>query len=709
MALMQKIRTNAGLLILTIGIAMVAFILTDMFRGLTGASDPRVIGEVYGEDVMYDDFYELYQQNLSNQQVDTDDQRREIAQSTWDGYVNQLIFGKEYASSGVEVSGDELYNLFINPPQGSVIPTIPAFQDSLGRFNPAYVRQALGFLELGPDEIQSQEQANFIAFIRSLEDYLYQNRLRDKYFGALKASAFTSTNEIRRNYMNENRKFDISFVSVNYNVVPDSTINVSDDDMRNYLSEHKEEFRQEENTEIRYAKFTKTPSSEDSTSALASLEKTLKAWREVDGDTTTNDTAFLISTGGYWDTTFIAPNAFSPALGKIAENPKVGEYYGPVVEDGAFRAYKVMGTRKSDKGFAKLRHIQLPYKGFSKEDTLATRDRARELRSETTDENFAIKANQYSMDNNTALTGGYLGWVSATSGFGKDFDDAVNGADAGDMVIAKSPRGYHIIHVMAKSDEVYDLASIEKEIFAGTQTLRALYQEASRFAGKVFQFQDIDKAASEVEGLNSAVANLNKNTLTIPGLLGSRSVVNWAMGQEEGAISEEILETDNAYVVAMVTEKSAKGYKTLDQVRDQIRGPVLNELKAEQIKAKLSGISSTNLEEIASQYGPGAFTSKASAVNFASSSIPSIGSDQKVIGTITTLQQNQVSEPIQGVSAVYVIRVDAITEAPEMQEADIELRKQTAAFQNRSNLENKAFQALREIADVKDYRYKFDL
>ncbi|MCB9231197.1 MAG: peptidyl-prolyl cis-trans isomerase [Bacteroidia bacterium] len=710
--MMQKIRSNAGLLIVTIGVAMVAFILTDLFKSLNPNGDKRDIGEVYGKPVNYDAFYALYQQNLSNQTANTDEERTAIAQSTWEGYVNQLIFEREYKSAGVDVPGDELFSLFLNPPPNSVIRTIASFKDSTGRFNQAYVRQALNMMEMDPQDIQSQQQADFIDFMKSLEEYIYQNRLRDKYFGLVKNGTFVSSNEARRQYANENRKADISYVAVNYSVIPDDQVTVTDADLKAYLNEHREEYRKENEVTLRYVKFLKTPSKEDTAASVTGINKMLTAWNMGETDTAFNDTTFLVNYNGRWDSNFVALNNLPLELGRQIDNPTKGKLYGPILDGGNFNVFKIMNTREGKDEYVRLRHILIKVKGFEKADTTAAEKAAKDLLKDVNADNFAQMASEKSEDQTTSKKGGYLGWLGSSTGFGPKFDKDVAKAKVGERFVAKSDQGFHIVELQARTNKKLNVASVRKEIYAGTNTLKTIFKEASRFAGKAIAKGSLDEASMDSPGINVAVTKpaLTSSSTTISGLEGARPVIRWALAQEESnLISESILETENAYVVAQVGEISQKGYQTLEDVREQITTPVLNQKKAEMIMEKLNGISSTNLDEIVTAYGQGAYKQSASGISFNSSSIPVIGSDPYIIGKISAMQLNQVSAPLKGMSGVYVIKIDNITEAPEMQQTDVETRKMTIGFQKKSGVENKIFQGLREIADVKDYRHKFEL
>ena len=57
----------------------------------------------------------------------------------------------------------------------------------------------------------------------------------------------------------------ISYVSLPYSDIVDSTIAVTDADVNDYVSKHKDMFKQEEGRNISYVSFSQLPNGEDST------------------------------------------------------------------------------------------------------------------------------------------------------------------------------------------------------------------------------------------------------------------------------------------------------------------------------------------------------------------------------------------------------------------------------------------------------------
>ena len=95
----------------------------------------------------------------------------------------------------------------------------------------------------------------------------------------------------------------------------------------------------------------------------------------------------------------------------------------------------------------------------------------------------------------------------------------------------------------------------------------------------------------------------------------------------------------------------------------------------------------------------------AQAVSFSVGSVPGLGKEPEVAGVVASLKQGEFSKPIIGESGVYVVVVDAVTEAPEV--TDFTASKKTLSQQLSTRVDYEVYDALKENADIKDNRVKF--
>ena len=107
MAAIEKIRRRSGLLIAIIGIALLAFVLQDLFQSQGGQSGPTV-AVVDGDKISVRDYEEAKEMNVGGRNNLTSDQTYEISNSTLEQMIKDNIMGKEYEAAGIGITSEEL-------------------------------------------------------------------------------------------------------------------------------------------------------------------------------------------------------------------------------------------------------------------------------------------------------------------------------------------------------------------------------------------------------------------------------------------------------------------------------------------------------------------------------------------------------------------------------------------------------------------------
>jgi peptidyl-prolyl cis-trans isomerase D len=178
--------------------------------------------------------------------------------------------------------------------------------------------------------------------------------------------------------------------------------------------------------------------------------------------------------------------------------------------------------------------------------------------------------------------------------------------------------------------------------------------------------------------------------------------VNWAYAADLGEVSQPEL-IDNQYIIAVLKEIKEKGVPSFENVAEVMRKKVLNEKKAESIKANLTD---GTLEDRASRAG--LEVKKAENITMGSRNIPGSGAtlaENDLIGAIFGLKTGYTSNPIVGESGVYVFRRNADVTVGTT--TDDYLSNQTATTTTmQSRILNGINNAYREAAAIEDNRYK---
>lgn len=704
---LSRIRENVGLVVIIIAIAIASFVIADFFKGTSGGPDNE-IGVVSGQTLDYfrvQQKFELYEKNSP---PDIDDQRRnQLKQSAWNDVVNEIVYGQEYDKIGITVTDDEVSKMFLGPLTHRYVQQFPwFFNDSTRQFSYDAVRQLLA----QADEINHNDPSEdpvrrrFKSDLLDLERAIIQDRLFQKYSALLSGAGMVSKNEATRKYNEENQSLNITYTYVPYTSVAEDQVSLTDDDYKKVYDDVKNRYyRQDAEAVLKYTFFPLTPSPEDS----VSLNETMKRLAARLGSEKPEEVPSYAAenTDGVVDTSYRAISDIPAAAADLAISGRTDSVAGPMLDlDGTMKVFRVTASMEDSVNYNHLRHILIVPEGPTQEDSTAAQQKARDLaRQLRGGANFADLVVE-SKDFQTSAKGGDLGWM-APGGFGDDFDGAVNNASVGQIVTTESVRGYHVVEVLNRTNKRFKVFEIQRGFSPSSVTTENVYKLASRFASDL-------SASGNMDSLRPAYPTatvlqsppLTQDNYDVIGLQGARSIVTWAFKADEGQTSE-ILEAENAFVIATLVSKREQGVKSLEEIKAQLQPEASKRKKAEMISAKLQG--GGDPAALAQSYGQGATSTSAQNLKFVN---PTIGGSREpyVVGRAFGLQQGQTSAPIRGESGVYVVRVDQVNAPAEVNEGILAFQKSTLQSTKSSTIMNNSMTGLREIAKVKDYRYKFD-
>jgi len=305
-----------------------------------------------------------------------------------------------------------------------------------------------------------------------------------------------------------------------------------------------------------------------------------------------------------------------------------------------------------------------------------------------------------SEDVGSAIEGGDLGWF--TEGvMVPTFNAACFDGKPGDMVIVQSQFGFHLIEVLkqaAKTKKV-QLATVTRKNMPSNETFDAVFAKASMFYtnnGSTETFTTATESDDYTKFIASEVKVSDKN---IPGMTDVRELVRWSFNNEKGSVSAP-MQFSNTFVVAHLSEVREEGTATMDQVAIQVELGAKKKKKAAMFMDEMNG--SASLDALATQIG-GALES-ATGVSFSALSITGMGQEMRVNGMLSTLQNGQMSIPIEGQNGVYVVQVATVTSAPETTDYSIYKAQLTQQYTAASG---QLLEALKDKMGVVDERYKF--
>lgn len=707
MAVIGTIRKHSALAVILVGVAIAAFIVSDLFSGKRGGGRSGVppVGIIAGEEITLTEYNRRVDDNLEIQRVNqnkeslTAQETFDIRQNTWSQYLNEIIMGKEYEKLGISVTTEELYDLVQGPRPHNLIRQY--FQDpATGQYNPQLV---VNFLQ-NLDNMQPEVRKQWL----NLEKYIKEDRMTQKYNTLVQKGYYVPEAFAAMDYTNKKRSAEIRYVGIRYTSIPDDQVTLTDKDYEAYYEKNKHTYEQEASRDIDYVVFEVMPSAED---RAATRETVYQIYQDFQN--AADFVTFVNSTSdSRYDSTWFKKGQLPVSLDEIAFSSAPGTFIPPFEENNSWKMARIMDIQSRPDSM-KAEHILIAYQGALRANESITR--TKEQAERKADSIFRVVsadktklqalAYQLSDDGSAKQNNGDLGWFADGAMIGP-FNDAVMNGKIGDLVQVETMFGYHIVKITGKKDPVSKVrvAIVERKIEPSNKTFQDVYAQASIFAGENNSQSKFETGVSSL-GLNKRQATyLREMGNNIAGIENPREIIRWAFAEkvELGEVSP-VFDVGGSYVVAILTVIREKGVMPLDQMKENIKSFVMNEKKASIISDRVKS-SSGDIYQIARDFNTKVDTNL--TLTFSSRNIPGFGSEFQVIGQIFAMNEGDQSGPIQGNGGVFVVKVDRFYEPPQMADHKANRDQMMSAFRSRVT-GNPMFTALQKKTEIEDNRLLF--
>ena len=702
MAAIEKIRRRSGLLIAIIGIALLAFVLQDLFQSQGRSTGPSV-AVVDGEKISVRDYEQAKEKNLESRKSSTNNNNLSSAEtysiynSTLEEMIKENIMTKEYDAAGIGITAEELLDQMTgeNPHEWIV----QSFSDANG-FDPQRVTQYLQNL----NDLPADYYNRWLDFEKALK----QNRLETKFNNLLKASFLLPTPLAQKYYENKNTKASADVIALRYTTIPDSTVTVTDADNKAFYEENKYRYETDERRDIEYVVFDIKPSLEDRQEALKFVED-MKHEFQV----TENVISFVnANSDKRYDSTWVGRSDVSEQVEKAVfdSDNGIGYVFGPFESEDAFNLVRIVDMQSRPDSL-KASHILIGYQGaYGSQDTISKEQaeaKANELLAQIkatkdNDELFAELAGQYNTDA-TKDKGGDLDWF-LDGQMVPEFNDYVMSNPVGSLGVVETPFGYHVVKVTGKTQPQPKarLAYLTHEITSSTKTYQNIYAQANKFVTENRTYDQFNKAIEEQGLTKRTMPRMNKSTYQIAGIDNPREIVRWAFDEKtkKGDVSEKIFELDNMLVVAALTGVVHEGYAPLEAIIDQAKYQILNKKKGEIAVEKMKACGN-DVDRMIKELG--AESTTVSDISIDSRVLGNFGVEADIVGTLLGMKEGQETGPIAGNSSAFIIKNVKFTVPAETTNYSDIVREKTSQFTNKVG-GGAVYNALRNQAKIKDNR-----
>ena len=695
MAVLEKLRGWGIVLSILVALPLLLFIIdpSQIIQTVQSVSSKYDVGKIGGKSVSYTDFQaevdrmSRISEMLSGNTSSSEQQQQQIRDAVWKHLVEENLFIKNCNAAGINVGKDEIMDLTNGENVSPVIASL--FVDENGAFSNERLVAFLQNVEDGDE--------NAKAIWAYLQEQIVTNQYYNKYNALFMNSNVENALQVNKAIADNNTTADVDFVMVPFSYVTDSTIVVSDKEIKDFYDNHKKFFEQKATRDIEYVVFQVVPSAEDITAANDEFVKLYE-----DFATTDNVRAFLQrNSDTQWSDQWYKAGDLRSVNADIdtfvSEN---NEGTSPVISaNNTLYAGRIMATATMPETVT-VRHMMFQ----SNEDGQHLADSLLNELKKGAD--FTALATEFSLDRGSQADGefGKIGEISpATVSYLPTGFNAIFNAKVGQPFILQSNIATHIVEVTAAGEPTLfkQVALFEKEILSSKETFNKFYNDANRVAtlagGKYANY----RAACDSIGTYSHNLTINEATDTYGSIGHAKEVTRWAFDNKPGKVSNIITVDNNYFFVVAVTGAHKEGIAPVNEVAEQIKNQLYSEKYAEkrqgEVAEQIAGL--TDLEAIAEKLGTSVSTQN--DVAFASMGARSL--DPKFVGAIAAAPEGQISGPVAGSYGVYVFKVNG---------------RETGSFYTESDAKNANAQilnyaaqmilpAMMDDADVKDNRARF--
>ncbi len=693
MAILNSIRKRGIFLIIIIAMALFAFVLSGVLG--SGSNTPKGesnIATINDVDITREDFMQkvegvqrtLGPNNGTNQAMNI----------VWQRELRRVLLEEQYLALGLSAERAQISNaLSIN------LANNPTFQNEIGLFDEGRMQEYIATAKASSEAGDRQAYQAWLDFEKNTANTILENN----YFNLVKGGLITTLAEGEQEYHFQNDKINIDFVQIPYTKIADEDVTITDAEIEAYIRAHSKDFEIEPQVDIQYVSYNEDPSEEDVEADKNEITELVSEF-----EATTDNVEFVnansdeVFVDKWWFNNTL-PQAIADTLFAI----EINDVYGPYKDGDHFTLYKVIESRQMADS-AKAKHILIRFQGLQSAPTDLVR--SKEDAKKLADSIFSVTKNDkskfeslaatYSEDQSNKDNGGDLGYFTPGR-MVPEFNDFVFDNDSGHIGVVETDFGFHIVEIeeLKNFQKVIKLASITKKIEPSEKTINDVFSNATKFEIAANE-GDFNELAKENEITSKPVNKIGELDATIPGVGNNRSIVTWAFNEETKIGDVKRFNINNGYIIAQLTRKNPKGLQSIAE-SSAIVSPILRkEKKAKKIR---ESISSSEINEIATSQNVTIKT--ASAITMANPTIAGGGTEPKVVGVAFGTKVGETTKLIDGVNGVYVVRVLAVNNAPELDNYTPFANQLNAA--TTPSINTNVFNALKNAADIEDNRADF--
>ncbi|MBR6457344.1 MAG: SurA N-terminal domain-containing protein, partial [Bacteroidales bacterium] len=279
MAVLQKMRNKFGVAISVIIALSLLYFIAPMDDLMNLFGRPENVGEINGTGISYEDFsaevgtFTTINEITTGSSAQTDQAHQQIRNAAWQSLLDRFMFFKNCEAAGIKVSDAEVADLIAGNHISPIIEQNPLFQAEDGTFSVERVREI---------NRQAESDETLKLYWNYLKQTVRTQQFYAKYGSLFAYSAVESPLSLKEAVEAGNTTADIELVTIPYGYVRDTTVKVSNKEIKAYYKAHQDEFKQKASRDIEYVVFEVKPSAADVAYTEKSINDVLDEFAKTD-------------------------------------------------------------------------------------------------------------------------------------------------------------------------------------------------------------------------------------------------------------------------------------------------------------------------------------------------------------------------------------------------------------------------------------------
>ena len=570
------------------GIIFATFVFFYLFAETSGLSGRGIslgtsVGTVDGVDIRYDR-WESQVRALSAQEQQrrgagslTEDDRRRIEDIAFQQIVDSILLAREYERRGITVTDREIQYAAMAMPHPDLAQN-PDLQTE-GRFDPEKYQRLL-----------QSPMARQQGLTQFLEQYYRTEIPRQKLFEQIAAGVYLTDARLWRIWQDERDSARVSYVALRPATVADSAVRITDDEVRRYFDDHREDFAERQGRAV--LSLIAMPRPITAADSAETRQRALALREEIVGGVPFDSVARRESSdsasaaqGGLLGT--VARGTFPPDFERAAFALRPGEISQPALSPVGYHLIKV-DEKKGDS--ITVRHIQLP---ITQSDSSAQRittlaDSVADVAAAAEDPtrlDTAARRFNLPIARAVAVEGEPLMWN------GRYVQDlgawAFRGTRVGDVSdIVDAPEAFYLGRIDSLQPggkvELADVRDEIRRILVNRKKVDYLEPRARRISDAVVAGKALEQAAQE-NGASVERTGMFTRVSLVPGVGRLNEAVGAAFGLPVGATSIPVKTEDGVFVLRVDSRVNADR-AAWEAQKDQQRQQLLLRLRRQRIQ-----------------------------------------------------------------------------------------------------------------------------